>query len=109
MNAIRIIALMTGIFTASTSMASTIEIEVNGLVCAFCAQGIQKSLKKFPEAKDVLVNLEHRLVAVEVGDEDIADEALRKAITKAGYATVKIQRSDDSIAAIRNRIEGEKP
>ena len=46
------------------SEAETIEMTVNGLVCGFCAQGIEKRLRKFPATADVLVSLEQRLVAV---------------------------------------------
>ena len=36
------------------------------MVCAFCAQGIEKKIKAMPQTKDVLVNLDKRLVAVEL-------------------------------------------
>jgi copper chaperone CopZ len=72
-----------------TSTAATIEMTVNGLVCAFCAQGIEKKLKKFPATAEVVVSLEHRLVAVGLKDgTDISDDDLRKALTDSGY-TVK--------------------
>ena len=49
---------------SATSTGATIEIAVNGLVCAFCAQGVEKRLKKFPATAEVVLNLEQRLVAV---------------------------------------------
>ena len=89
--------------------ARTIEMNVNGLVCAFCAQGIEKTLKGFPATEHVFVSLEHRIVAVELKDgQDIGDAALKKAITNAGYALVDIRRTDESIAAIRARVS-QKP
>ena len=49
------ICLTVILFTlAATSTAATIEMTVNGLVCAFCAQGIEKKLKKFPATAEVL-------------------------------------------------------
>ena len=64
-------------------------MDVNGLVCAFCAQGIEKKLRAFPATRDVVVSLEERLVAVSTKDgQDIADDELRRALTDAGY-TVK--------------------
>ena len=90
--------------------ARTIEMNVNGLVCAFCAQGIEKTLKGFPATEHVFVSLEHRIVAVELKDgQDIGDAALKKAITDAGYALVDIRRTDESIAAIRARVSQDKP
>jgi copper chaperone CopZ len=84
--------------------AATIEMHVNGLVCAFCAQGIEKKLRKFPATADVVVSLEQRLVAVSLKDgQDIADGDLRTALTNAGYTVMTIQRTDTPIEAIRAR------
>jgi len=95
---------------ATSSMAATIEMTVNGLVCAFCAQGIEKKLKKFPATAEVVVNLEHRLVAVALKDgQDIPDADLRKALTEAGYTVKAISRSDTSIADVRERIKQAQP
>src|SRR6516162_8345182 len=85
--------------------AATIEMHVNGLVCAFCAQGIEKKLRKFSATADVLVSLEQRLVAVALKDgQDIPDAELRKALTNAGYTVTTIERSDTPIDAIRSRL-----
>ena len=89
------------------AQATTIQMTVNGLVCAFCAQGIEKKLRKFPATSDVVVNLEHRLVAVALKDgQDIPDEALRKALTDAGYTVKTIDRTETPIAEVRSRLEG---
>lgn len=39
-------------------------MDVNGLVCGYCAQGIEKTLKGLSATEAVFVSLEHRLVAV---------------------------------------------
>lgn len=91
---------------SSLASARTIEMDVNGLVCAFCAQGIEKSLKAFPATQAVFVSLENRIVAVHLKDgTDIDDATLRKAITDAGYTVVAIRRTDESIDAIRQRVK----
>jgi len=90
---------------SSLASAKTIEMDVNGLVCAFCAQGIQKTLKAFPAAEAVYVSLENRIVAVQLKDgTDIDDAALRKAIMDSGYTVVAIRRTDNSLDEIRNRV-----
>jgi copper chaperone CopZ len=95
---------------AASSNAATIEMTVNGLVCAFCAQGIEKNLKKFPATAEVLVSLEHRLVAVSLKDgQDISDADLRKALTDAGYTVKEISRSETPIADIRARTKQVQP
>jgi mercuric ion binding protein len=89
--------------------ARTIEMDVNGLVCAFCAQGISKTLKAFPASDGVFVSLEHRLVAVHLKDgQDIADADLRKAITNAGYKLVAVHRTEASLAEIKARVATQK-
>ena len=94
---------------ASIASARTIEMDVNGLVCAFCAQGIEKTLKGFPATAGVFVSLEHRIVAVQLKDgQDIADAALGKAITDAGYKLVAIHRTDESLDAVRARVKQQK-
>ena len=94
----------------ATSAAATIEMTVNGLVCAFCAQGIEKKLKKFPATIEVVVNLEHRLVAVSLKDgQDILDADLRKALTDAGYTVKSIERTDTPIDEVRARLEQAAP
>jgi copper chaperone CopZ len=95
---------------SASSTAATIEMTVNGLVCAFCAQGIEKKLKKFPATAEVVVNLEHRLVAVSLKDgQDIADADLRKALTDAGYTVKSIERTDIPIAEVRTRLKQAAP
>jgi copper chaperone CopZ len=90
--------------------AATIEMHANGLVCAFCAQGIEKKLRKFPATADVVVSLEQRLVAVALKDgQDIPDADLRKALTNAGYTVTTIQRSDTPLGTIRSRVGQAKP
>jgi copper chaperone CopZ len=94
----------------ATSTAATIEMTVNGLVCAFCAQGIEKKLKKFAATAEVVVNLEHRLVAVSLkGGQDIPDVDLRMALTDAGYTVKSIERTDTPIAEVREKLNEVSP
>src|ERR1700689_5902666 len=103
--------LISLLLTVSASVqAATIEMNVNGLVCAFCAQGIEKQLRKFPATADVVVSLEQKLVAVALKDgQDIPDAELRRALTNAGYTVKDIQRTDTPIAELRERLKQSKP
>lgn len=103
-------ALLAGLLLAAASSvsAATIEMDVNGLVCAFCARGIEKTLRGFPETADVFVSLENRIVAIElVEGADLDETTLRRAITEAGYAVVAVRRGDGSLQAIRERVAAE--
>lgn len=91
---------------ASHVQAATIELTVNGLVCGFCAQGIEKTLRKNAATEDVLVSLENRLVAVATKPgADIADETLRKALQDAGYDVKAIARTERSLAGLREQLK----
>jgi copper chaperone CopZ len=98
------------LFAAASASAATIEMNVNGLVCAFCAQGIEKKLRKLPATVDVVVSLERRLVAVALKDgQDIPDADLRKAMTDSGYTVTAIERTDTPIETVRARVKQSKP
>jgi len=91
---------------ASPANATTIEMDVNGLVCAFCAQGITKTLRGFPATADVVVSLEKKLVAVATKDgQDIPDDDLKKALTNAGYDVKAIHREAETLDDVRARLK----
>src|SRR5688572_29740204 len=82
--------------------AGTIEMKVNGLVCAFCAQGIEKALRKNPATTDVVVSLEDRAVIVSTKEGmDIDDAELKKTISEAGFDLQSITRSDNKKATAK--------
>jgi copper chaperone CopZ len=98
------------LLASASARAETIEMQVNGLVCAFCAQGIEKQLHKFPATADVVVSLEQKLVAVALKDgQDIPDTELRRALTNAGYTVKAIERTQTPIAELRERVKQVKP
>ena len=105
MKSLDIIAVAIALAATTVASAATIEMDVNGLVCAFCAQGIEKKLRAYPATSDVFVSLEAHLVAVSTKDgQDIADDELRHALTDAGYTVNGIRRADESLDAVRERL-----
>lgn len=95
----------------SHSFAATTKVTVNGMVCAFCAQGIEKRLSKLPATKAVFVDLKQRVVAVEAREGMKLDEkVIRAEITDAGYDVVKLEDVPQSVADIRQSmgVEGSK-
>jgi mercuric ion binding protein len=94
------------LLTVSAAGADTIEMKVNGLVCAFCAQGIEKTLRKNPAITDVVVSLEDRLVAVDIKPGmNVADQDLRKALTDSGYDVKAIDHTQTTLNEIRERLK----
>src|ERR1700754_728915 len=97
----RIALLLLASLIATGARAATIELTVNGLVCGFCAQGIEKTLRRNAATDDVFVSLENRLVAVATKpDADIPDEVLRKALQDAGYDVKAIARTDRPLQSL---------
>jgi copper chaperone CopZ len=110
MKALPRILLLLACAASASAQAATIEMKVSGLVCAFCAQGIEKQLRKFPATADVAVSLEQKLVAVALKDgQDIPDAELRRALTNAGYTVKSIERTETPIATVRERLKQSKP
>ena len=82
-------------------------MKVNGLVCGFCAQGIEKTFRKNSATADVFVSLENRLVAIQTKEgRDISDTELKKALQDAGYDVKEIRRTSNSLAALREKAKG---
>lgn len=75
------------------SNAATIKAKVNGLVCSFCATGIEKTFKKQPAVESVKVDLSTKLVTIETKkDQDIDNATITKLVGDAGYTIVNIER-----------------
>ena len=99
------LALLTILLFSLNSNAVTQKIEVLGMVCAFCAQGLEKSFKSEKNIKDVFVNLENYFVAIESKD-GLDNKLITKVINDAGYDVRKIEIFPGTMSQIR--IENEK-
>ena len=67
------------------------KITISGMHCASCASNVEKSLKKVPGVKNANVSLMLKKGFVEC-EQDIKDEELKKAVERAGYKIVNIER-----------------
>jgi copper chaperone CopZ len=105
MNTLR--SLVTAALLAALSLpaaARTVEMTVDGLVCAFCAQGIDKKLRKLDATEDVYVSLEKKIVALSLKPgQDIDDAVLKETLTEAGYTVRSVTRTDEPLDAVRAR------
>lgn len=100
--------LATGIFS-SAKAAESVKATVNGMVCAFCAQGIEKRLSKLPATKAVFVDLKKKVVAVEAKEGQTLDgKTITAEITDAGYDVVKLETVQQSVAEIKADVKAAK-
>jgi len=108
-NTMKALAFAAALFAAAGAQAKTIKMEVHGLVCAFCAQGIEKKLKSMAPTKEVFVSLEHRVVAVSLKDgQDIPDAQLMSQLKDSGYDVKSIARVDESLEQIRAEAKAKR-
>ena len=104
-----IIALVMGISATSSMAANTVKVTVNGMVCSFCAQGIEKRISKMGATKDVFVDLTKKTVAVEAKDGQVLDaKAISAEIVDAGYDVIKIELVLQSVAEIKAELKSRK-
>lgn len=90
-------------FTTLPSFAAdTLKVTVNGMVCAFCAQGIEKRIAKMGATKELLVDLKNKTIAVEAKDGQTLDgKAITAEIVDAGYEVVKLEPVTQSVADMK--------
>ena len=85
-------------FCIGNAYAKTIKIGVEGMVCDFCAQSIEKVFLKQPGVEKVDVNLEVGKVTVKMADvfkddeDGISDERIKQLFLDAGYDISSIKR-----------------
>ena len=75
------------------AFAETITTTVNGMVCAFCATGIEKTFRKQPEVATVKVDLPKKVVTITTKPgKTLSDAKIREVVTYSGYSMGKIVR-----------------
>ena len=78
---------------AATVSAETIRTTVNGMVCAFCATGIEKTFRKQPEVQSVKVSLADKSVIIQTKPgKTLSDAKIKEIVTYSGYTMGKIVR-----------------
>ena len=104
-----VMAVVLSCLAASSFAATSIKATVNGMVCAFCAQGIEKRLSKLPAAKAVFVDLREKVVAVEAKDGQTLDsQVISEEIKDAGYDVTKLETVEQSVADIKAATKAKK-
>ncbi|HMG04026.1 MAG TPA: heavy metal-associated domain-containing protein [Chthoniobacterales bacterium] len=91
----RILLTLTILIALSGSiLAETITTTVNGMVCAFCATGIEKTFRKQPEVATVKVDLpKKRVVLTTKPGKTLSDAKIKEVVTYSGYSMGKIDRA----------------
>lgn len=100
-----LITLMLSAMAPAAFAVTTIKAEVNGMVCAFCAKGIEKKLNALPQKQAAFVDLKSRVVALQFKDgQEVSNDAFRKVIEDAGYTVAKLERVNLTVEAIQTEL-----
>lgn len=79
---------------AASAVAETITTTVHGMVCAFCATGIEKTFRKQPEVATVKVDLpKKRVVVTTKPGKTLSDAKIKEVVTYSGYKMGEIVRT----------------
>lgn len=96
-----VIAVLT-LFINTAFAATSIHAEVKGMVCAFCAKGINKKLREQESTQDVWVDLKSRMVIVELKEQKTMSlEAFTKLIKDAGYDVASVEYINKTLNEIK--------
>ena len=94
---------------AATAAIQTIKVEVNGMVCAFCAQGIEKKMRSLTQTQDVYVDLKNKIVAVQLKEgQKLSHDTVKDLIKDAGYDVSKIETVGDTAQQIKAATRAKK-
>jgi mercuric ion binding protein len=79
---------------SGSAWAETITTTVNGMVCAFCATGIEKTFRKQPEVATVKVDLpKKRVIITTKPGKTLSDAKIKEVVTYSGYKMGEIVRA----------------
>ena len=74
---------------------NSVNVEVNGMVCDFCARALEKVFSKKQEVAAIDVDLENGKISINFNDgADLEDSTIQKLVTNSGYDVVQINRCE---------------
>ncbi len=88
---------------AAPDRVMTVKASVDGMVCAFCAQGLIAHFRKHDAVSDIHLDLTRKLVILEERKgASISDKEIRDAVKRAGFdAPGKIQRVNTPFGEVK--------
>jgi len=101
--------IATAFLGLSQASLASMKVTVNGMVCSFCAQGIEKSLLKMGDTKAVLVDLKNKVVVVEAKEgKNLNEKEIRQEIVDSGYDVVAVETIPQTVAQFREQMKAKK-
>ncbi len=95
--------------TPPNTGANTLKLSVNGMVCAFCAQGIEARLKALPQTSSLYISLKDKIVAVQPKPgQTVPPDKVRSEVLEAGYEVTSMEVVPMTVAAIRQEAKARR-
>jgi copper chaperone CopZ len=99
----RLLLVLMALFIATPALADhngkphgeldTIVVNVDGMVCDFCARSLEKSFYQIDNVKGVVIDLDAKTMTLEVDHgTDVSDADIEKHVTYSGYKVSGIKR-----------------
>lgn len=84
----KLILFATLMISMTSFAGEEIKVGVKGMVCSFCAQGIEKKFNAEKEVEKVEVSLQNRYVKLKFKDgQKLSNEKITEILKEAGYET----------------------
>jgi len=78
---------------AQASAAANIVVTVDGMVCSFCVQGLERTMLRMEAIEKVALNLEAKTMSLWTqSGQNVSDETLRSEIKASGFDAREIVR-----------------
>lgn len=78
------------LFSAQVFAGTEKVVKVSGMVCAFCAQGIEKKFKAEPAVESVSVSLNNKTVKLVFRDgQSVSDEKIESILKESGFTVIQ--------------------
>ena len=74
---------------------NSVNVDVNGMVCDFCARALEKVFSEKQEVAAIDVDLDNGKISINFNNgADLEDSTIQKLVTNSGYDVVKINRCE---------------
>ena len=75
---------------SSAVFARTVEVEIDGMTCAFCVDSLERKFKKMDAVEKVQVSLKTKTVRLETAKDLPTIESIKQAVLDAGFTPTRI-------------------
>ena len=76
----------------SLAQAETVEVDILGMSCSFCVEGLADNLSQLPDVARVDVSLKNKVVRIVSAEESLDMDRVRSAIIDAGFTPAEVRK-----------------